>query len=308
MTAATPVDTLQTIADFIRWGMSRFNAEGVYCGHGTNNALDEAVWLVLHALHLPPDTPNVLWHTQLLPWEKAAVYALLQKRIEQRIPAAYLTGEAWFAGLKFHVTSDVLIPRSPLAELIEQGFTPWLEPEAITDVLDLCTGSGCIAIAIAAHLPQVQVDATDISPQALAVAADNVAAYGLETQVNLVASDVFDALAGANKQYDLIISNPPYVDVQALAEMPAEYHHEPQLGLAAGDDGLDIVRRILQQAREYLKPNGVLIVEVGASQAAIQATYPDLPLTWLVFERGGEGVFLLTVKELQKYQALGGAF
>jgi ribosomal protein L3 glutamine methyltransferase len=292
------IDELQTLADFVRWGASQFNEAGVFFGHGTNNAVDEAIVLVLHALHLP-SIPETLWHARLTRQEKRKISQLFQRRICERIPAAYLTHEAWFANLAFYVDSRVLIPRSPLAELIEQQFSPWVDADAITHALDLCTGSGCIAIATAMLLPGVTVDATDISQEALAVAARNVSRYHLETQVQLIQSDMFANLVG--KRYDLIVSNPPYVDAPEFAALPPEYRHEPRLGLTAGDDGLIFVKHILQHAANYLTENGILFVEVGASAETLIAAYPQLPLTWLDFKRGGDGVFMLTASQLRTY-------
>lgn len=291
-----PITELHTLRDFIRWGASRFNQAQLFFGHGTDNAIDEAISLVLFALHLPDNTPHILWHTHLTTPEKQAVIALLQQRIQQRIPAPYLTQTAWFAGLRFYVDSRVIIPRSPIAELIEQRFSPWIEAEKITTLLDLCTGSGCIAIASALTLPHIEVDATDISADALAVAQKNVADYGLEQRVHLIQSDLFDELQ--EKQYDIIVCNPPYVNIKEFEALPPEYHREPAIALVGGTDGLRFVQHILQQASYYLKPQGILIVEVGSSQIALQQQYPEIPFTWLEFERGGEGVFLLTAEQV----------
>lgn len=290
-------EELQTLADFVRWGASQFNQAGLFFGHGTDNAIDDAMILVTHALHLPTQLPDTLWQTRLTAEEKDNILALFAKRMRQRIPTAYLTHEAWFAGLRFYVNSDVLIPRSPLAELIENQLSPWIVPEQIHSVLDLCTGSGCIAIACALlALPEAQFDASDISPKALEVAAKNIQDYDLGDSVNLVESDLFAQLA--DKKYDLILCNPPYVSSDEMAVIPLEYQHEPQLGLHAEDEGLAIVERILRQAYHHLNPNGVLIVEVGNSQYALIERYPDIHFTWLTFQRGGEGIFLLTKNQL----------
>ncbi len=289
---------LTTVRDYIRWGASQMNAAEVYFGHGTDNALDEAATLVLHALHLPPDLPETYFAAVLTPQECATVQALIEQRIATRQPAAYLTRRAWFMGLPFEVDQRVLVPRSPIAELIERQFQPWLaDPEAVTAILDLCTGSGCIGIACAYAFPEAHVDLVDISPEALEVASLNVAEHGLYERVQVIASDVFTALPG--RRYPLIISNPPYVDAAEYASLPAEYRHEPALGLQAGTDGLEIVRQILDQAGDYLTEDGWLVVEVGSSQAALLAAYPDLPFIWPEFERGGEGVFLLPAAALR---------
>ena len=290
---------LRTIRDLIRWGASRMNEAGLHFGHGTDNAIDEAAALVLHTLHLPPDLHTEYLQARLTPSEKQAALRLLERRIAERKPAAYLTQRAWFMGLPFYVDERVLVPRSPLAELIERHFAPWLsDSRPIGDILDLGTGSGCIGIACAYAFPDARVDLADISADALDVARRNVAEHGLEDQVEVIQSDLFSALKG--RHYDLIISNPPYVGLEELDNLPAEYHHEPRLGLAAGAEGLDVVMEILRQATDYLKRDGLLIVEVGASQYALCETFPDVPFTWLEFERGGQGVFLLNAAQLRR--------
>ena len=295
-----PLDELHTISDFIRWCATQFNKAQLFFGHGTDNAVDEAATLVLYALHLAPEIPAVLWHAQLTHSEKQVIVELLNRRIQERIPIPYLTHEAWFAHLRFYVDRRVLIPRSPIAELIEQRFEPWVQVEQIERMLDLCTGSGCIAIASAMlAFPQAEIDAIDISSEALEVAQKNVENYGLEHRVHTLFSDLFARLSG--KQYDLIVCNPPYADAQELQNMPEEYHYEPKVGLAAGQDGLLLVKRILRQAAPYLTSHGVLIVEVGLSQNSLIAEYPDVPFMWLEFQRGGEGVFLLTAEQLRLY-------
>jgi len=280
-------------------GEQILDAAGVYFGHGTDNALDEAAWLVSHAVGLPPTFSDTQLEQVLSAEQQAAVEKLLERRVKERLPAAYLTQEAWFAGHRFYVDERVLVPRSPLAELILDEFQPWLDATRVTRVLDLCTGSGCIAIATALALPQVQVDATDVSPDALEVARRNVADYGLAQRVALIESDLFDALQG--RRYDLIISNPPYVDAEDMAALPEEYRREPQLGLTAGPEGLDLVIPMLQQAPDHLTPNGMMIVEVGNSAEALQARFPTVPFTWLEFSYGGEGVFLLEAPQLVEY-------
>ncbi len=289
-------DSLITIQDFVRWGASRFNAAGLYFGHGTDNAVDEAVHLVLSALYLEPELTAGFRDCRLTPAERVAVCELIERRILERLPAPYLTGRAWFAGLEFAVNRHVLIPRSPIAELVEAGFDPWIDSERITRVLDLCCGSGCIGIAAAIHLPDADVDLVDISPDALAVAHSNVMRHGVGERVHLIESDLFAALEG--RRYDVIVSNPPYVSRAELDSLPAEYRNEPRLGLYGGEDGLDLVILILIDAARYLTATGILIVEVGNSAAALEARLPEVPFTWLEFERGGEGVLLLTHEQL----------
>ncbi len=255
--------------------------------------------LVFHALALDPMVPDYFYDAALTPSERALVVRLVNARIRDRRPVPYIINEAWFAGLRFYVDKRVIIPRSPLAELIERGFEPWIDPERIDRVLDLCTGSGCIAIAIAHYLPAASVDAVDLSAKALEVARRNVREYGLEHRVTLETSDLFDALDG--RRYDVIVSNPPYVAEAELAVLPEEYRHEPRMALVSGDDGLDAVRDILRGAGEHLMDDGVLIVEVGATAHAVAREWPDVPFTWLQFERGGEGVFLLTAGELAAF-------
>lgn len=295
-------ESLQTPADFIRWGASAFAAANLYFGHGTDNAADEAAWLVLHALHLPHDVPPYFFQSRLTNAEKQAVYDLLCRRVEERKPAAYLTGQTWFGGLQFAVNEHVLVPRSALAEVIAQQFAPWVEPDAVNSILDLCTGSGCIAIACAHAFADAQVDGSDVSAQALRVARSNVARYALDERVQLVESDLFAALG--NKRYDIIVSNPPYVGREELAILPAEYRHEPVLGLdGGGADGLDLVARLLREARAHLHDQGILVVEVGNSWPALEARYPAVDFTWLEFEHGDGGIFLLTAQQLDEYQA-----
>lgn len=287
---------LSTIRDFIRWGMTQFQRAGLYYGHGTDNPLDEAVALVLHCLYLPYDQLDAVIDARLTPEERHLVLDALETRFVERVPVPYITGEAWFAGYPFTVDDRVLIPRSPLAELIEQGFEPWVGEQPVERVLDLCTGSGCIGIACALAFADAHVDLTDLSPDALEVARVNVARYALEPRVELVQSDLFAGLAG--RTYELIVSNPPYVDCADMAALPAEYLHEPALALASGDDGLDAARQIVAQARQFLAPGGLLVLEVGNSWPALEAAFPELPFTWLEFERGGHGILAIHCEDL----------
>lgn len=294
--------SLETMLDYIRWGASRFTADGLFFGHGTDNALDESVALVLHALDLPHDLPPIYLQSRLTTPEKAAIMALFKRRVEERVPVPYLTNEAVFAGQPFYVDERVLVPRSPIAELIENRFEPWIDPERVTRVLDLCTGSGCIGIACAFSFPQAMVDLVDISPDAIEVAERNVRQHGLNGRVNAVQSDLFESLGG--KRYDIIVSNPPYVSHGEMQTLPTEYRREPVLGLEAGSDGLDIVIPMLQLASSYLEPDGIMVVEVGLSADALQQRYAQVPFLWLDFERGGEGVFMLTAGQLVEYQSI----
>jgi ribosomal protein L3 glutamine methyltransferase len=293
------INELRTFRDLVRWGASEFNAAQLCFGHGNDNAWDEALCLARHVLHLSPEEDGKIADVRLLSTERRQIAELFQQRIQQRKPAAYLTHQAWFAGLSFYVDERVIIPRSPMAELIAQGFTPWLDEISVDQVLDLCTGSGCIAIACAMAFPQAHVDAVDISGDALAVAEKNVAHYELQDSISLLESNLFTQLP--KKRYDLIISNPPYVNAVDMAQLPQEYQHEPRLALAAGDDGLDAVRVILAQAPDYLSEHGILVIEVGRSAPALEACFPDLPFLWLDLKQGGQGVFLLTAKQLLRF-------
>lgn len=299
---------LHTIIDFIRYGASRFGAAGLSFGHSFDNALDEATQLVLHALHLPHDTGPAYGQARLVADEKAQVLALFQRRIAERIPACYLTGEAWFAGLSFKCDSRALVPRSPIAELIESGFEPWLGGREVHRVLDLCTGSGCIAIATAHYNPYWEVDAADLSPEALALAQENI--ERLDTSnVRLIKSDLFANLKG--KVYDLIVTNPPYVTHAETDALPKEYSHEPEMGLRAGDDGLDLVLEILRDAPEHLSENGLLICEVGESEQHLIRLLPELPFAWVEFKVGQMGIFVLErediVAQMPKIKSLANA-
>ena len=293
------LNELVTIRDLVRYGVTLFNGEGLYFGHGTDNALDESSALVLYALHLPHDLPGHFMDARLTANEKSDILDLFDRRVNERTPIAYLTRETWFANHKFYVDNRVLVPRSPIAELINNQFEPWVESENVETILDLCTGSGCIAIACAYALPDALVDAVDISRDALDVAEINVSQHHMEEQVELIQSDLFNALEG--RKYDLIVTNPPYVDVEEMTNLPDEYRQEPELGLASGEDGLDAIRVILQQAANYLNPEGVLIAEVGASDEALQEAFPAVPFVWLDFEQGGSGVFTLSRDQLVQY-------
>jgi ribosomal protein L3 glutamine methyltransferase len=292
---------LATIIDFIRYGASRFGAAGLTFGHSYDNALDEATHLVLHALHLPHDLSPAYGQAHLTASERQAVLALIDRRVDEHKPVAYLTGEAWFAGLKFKSDTRALVPRSPIAELIQSGFTPWLDERHVERALDLCTGSGCIGIAMAAHNPDWQVDLADISEDALALARENVEFQDVGERVRVIRSDLFTGLAG--QRYDLIVSNPPYVTEQEFAALPPEYGHEPKLGLTAGEDGLDFALRILAAAPDHLNEDGVLIVEVGESERALVATLPNVPFNWIEFNVGQMGVFLLDRRDLVEHAA-----
>lgn len=292
---------LQTIRDYLRIATSRFNEALLYYGHGTDNAWDEAVALVLHTLHLPHDINPAILDARLLPEEKKKLGELITTRIEKKIPVPYLTHEAWFSGLPYYVDDRVLIPRSPIAELIENHFQPWIEVDQVNRILDLCTGSGCIAIACAKVFPDAEIDAIDISDDALAVAKINLLRHAVEDQISLLKSDVFSSVPA--KKYDIIVSNPPYVSTQEMFDLPNEYKHEPELALAAGTEGLDIVIRILKEAHRYLQPHGILIVEVGNSEFALSEQFPHIPFMWLEFQRGDGGVFMLTAEQLKKHEA-----
>lgn len=294
---------LTTIRDYLRWSVSRMNEARVFCGHGTSNVRDEAVALVWHVAQLPFDAGEVFYDAVLSPAERARILQLLDRRIGERMPLPYLTGEAWFAGLPFAVDQRVIIPRSPIAELIEKGFEPWYQHRHDGDVriLDLCAGSGCIGIACAHYFPDAVVDLVELSDDAIELARRNIERHNIGDCVNIVKSDLFAALLPEH-QYDLIVSNPPYVDASDMSMLPAEFHHEPRMSLASGDDGLDHARRILREAADFLAPHGLLVLEVGNSGMALEMQYPEVPFTWVEFERGGDGVLVMTAQELQKYR------
>jgi len=284
-------DRLQTLRDLVRFGTTTFNGRGLFFGHGTDNADDEALALVAHVLDLDPHQVVRYLDARLTVNEIAAVYGLFRQRVETRKPAAYLTHEAWFAGRPYYVDERVLVPRSPIAELIEGGFAPWLDADDVHRVLDLCCGSGCIGLACAHELPGAEVDLADCDPGALEVARINVERHGLQERVRVVESDLYSRLVG--QVYDLIVCNPPYVNADDYAALPPEYRHEPASGLVSGENGLQHPLAVLAGAAEHLSPRGVLVLEVGASQPALEELLPRLDATWIEFERGGEGVALI---------------
>ncbi|WP_438971415.1 50S ribosomal protein L3 N(5)-glutamine methyltransferase [Methylophaga sp.] len=294
---------LKTLRDFLRWSTSRFIEAGLFYGHGNEDAFNEASQLILSTLSLPVnELPEPFLDARLTTAEKKSFLLLVEKRIEQRIPLPYLTHEAWFAGLPFYVDERVLIPRSPFAELIEAEFQPWLkEPESVTKILDLCTGSGCIAIALAMAFEQAEVDAVDISHDALAVADINIAKHHLQDQVRAIQSDCWDNIEPV-QQYDLLICNPPYVGAEEMARLPSEYHHEPVSALEAGDNGLALVEQILLRAADYMTDKGLLFVEVGNSDLAVDEKWPEMPFLWLDFDQGGHGIFMLDKSQCKTFQ------
>ncbi len=292
-------EQLHTIGDYVRFGASQFNQAELYFGHGTINAWDEAITLIMHQLSLPSDMVDELMQCRLVTQEKQAILALFERRITEGLPAAYLTNQAMFCGLPFYVDERVLVPRSPIGELIGNKFEGLID-SAPQQILDLCTGSGCIAIACAINFPEADVDAADLSVDALNVAQMNIEGHGLVEQVIPIYSDVFSGVEG--QSYDLIVTNPPYVDQEDVDALPQEFLHEPKMGLGSGFDGLDITRRILSEAANHLNDNGVLICEVGNSQVHLTAAFPNVPFQWLTFERGGHGVFRITKAQLQQHQ------
>ena len=288
---------LSTLRDLMRFAVSRFTEAGVFFGHGTDNAWDEAAYLLLHTLHLPIDRLEPFIDARLTNDERREALKIIHRRISERLPAAYLTREAWLGQYRFYVDQRVIVPRSHIAELLREQLSPWVsDPWAVHHTLDLCTGSGCLAILAALAFPESMVDAVDISPDALAVAQRNVADYDLAARVSLVESDAFAGIAG--RTYDVIISNPPYVNAESMAALPEEYRREPQLALASGQDGLDFVRIILREAATHLNPGGVLVVEIGHNRDELERAFPDTPFVWLDTSAGDRFVFLLRQEDL----------
>lgn len=297
------VTELRTIGDMLRWSVSRFNDANIYYGHGTDNAWDEAIALVFHALHLPEEIGQKVVNSNLTSSEKHKIVELILRRIRERLPVPYLTNKAMFAGLEFYVDERVLVPRSPIAEMIANRFSPWLYNKPVNRVLDLCTGSACIAIACAYEFDDAEVDALDISEDALEVAQINIETLGVMDRVFPMESNLFSAIP-KGPHYDLIVSNPPYVDAEDIDDMPVEYHHEPAIGLASGRDGLELTKRILANAADYLTEDGLLVVEVGNSMVHLDEQFPDVPFTWVSFENGGDGVFVLTRDQLLENESV----
>ncbi|MEN9724860.1 MAG: ribosomal protein glutamine methyltransferase [Pseudomonadota bacterium] len=290
-------DSLFTIRDWLRYSVSRLEESGVFFGHGTDNAYDESVWLVMSALHLPLDTLDNFLDARITKEEAKHLAHLIERRVTERVPTAYLLREAWLKGFKFYVDERVIVPRSFIAELLEDSLTPWIEyPEMVESAADICTGSGCLGVLLAHAFPNASVDVVDISPDAIAVANINIKNYALEDQITAVQSDMFSGLKG--KKYDLIISNPPYVDAPAMSALPQEYRNEPQIALGSGVAGLDHTHILLKEAKKYLNDDGILVVEIGHNRDALLDAYPELPFTWLDVESGNEFVFLLTKEQL----------
>ena len=291
----------RTVGELVTWAERRLAGASLHYGHGTDNPLDEAGALVFHALGIPHDEAPLAYGRAVEPAAARRAAELVARRISERVPSAYLTGRTWFAGHEIEVTPDVLVPRSPLAELCECGFVPWIDPGSVRRVLDIGTGSGCIAIACAHAFAGARVDAADVSPAALEVAGRNIRAHGLQERVRPVLSDVYDGIGG--RRYDIIVSNPPYVSEAEMRALPSEYRREPALGLVAGKRGLDVVERILERAADHLRPRGILVVEVGNSEQRVRDAWPRVPFTWLDFERGGGGVFLLNAAQVKRHRS-----
>lgn len=295
--SSAALNELITVRDYLRYAVSRFNAAGLFFGHGSDNAWDEAVYLTLHTLSLPLDHLEPFLDARLLPHERETLLDVYKRRCEERLPAAYLTNEAFLGDHRFYVDERVIVPRSFIAELLEEQLAPWVEdPWTVESALDLCTGSGCLAILAALAFPNAAVDAVDLSTDALAVARRNIADYQLQERVTPIQSDAFTQLAG--KRYDVIISNPPYVNAESVAALPQEYLHEPEMALGSGEDGLDFTRIILREAKKHLTDHGVLIIEIGHNRDALEAAYPMLPFTWLDTAAGDEYVFMLNAADL----------
>ncbi len=292
-----PLVELVTLRDWLRYAVSRFNREGLFFGHGCTDAYDEAAWLLLHALSLPLDRLEPFLDACIISDEREALLAVIERRITDRVPAAYITNEAWLGDFRFYVDERVIVPRSYFAELLGEGFSPWIDDErTVSDVLDLCTGSGCLAILMAHVFPNARVVAADLSDDALEVARRNISEYGLEHRIEAIRSDVFNGLEG--RRFDLIVCNPPYVTAESMESLPPEYRHEPTMALAAGRDGLDVVRRVIARAKAHLEPGGVLAVEVGHNRAIMEQAFPELPLIWLSATGGDDKVFLLHAEDL----------
>lgn len=294
----TPTQDLHTIRDWLRFAVSRFEDSDIFYGHGTDNSYDEAVWLIMSALHLPMDTLNNFLDARLTTFEREKLADFIEKRITKHTPTAYLVKEAWLQGFKFYVDERVLIPRSFIAELLANDLSPWVEfPEMIESAADICTGSGCLGVLLANSFPNAAIDVVDISPDAIDVCNINIANYGLEHQITAIKSDMFSALAG--KKYDVIISNPPYVDAPSMAALPAEYQNEPQLALGSGVAGLDHTHTLLREAADHLNEDGILIVEIGHNREALENAYPNMVFNWLETSSGNDFVFLLTKNQLE---------
>ena len=291
-------ESLITVRDWLRFAVSRFNEAGLFFGHGSNNAFDEAAYLILHTLHLPLDRLEPFLDASLTHGEGDALKTVIERRVKERVPAAYLTHEAWLGDFRFYVDERVIVPRSFIAELLREQLAPWVEdPESILSAVDVCTGSGCLAILMAHAFPHAEIDAVDISKDALAVAKKNVEDYGLQEQIHLIQSDLMKKLKG--RKYDLIVTNPPYVNAPSMAQLPQEYQREPELALASGEDGLEHIRRIIADAPGHLNPGGLLIAEIGHNRDALEAAFPQLPFVWLDTSGGDEYVFLLRHEDIK---------
>jgi ribosomal protein L3 glutamine methyltransferase len=291
-------NNFSTLRDLLRYAVSRFNAAKLFFGHGSANAFDEAAYLLLHTLHLPLDQLDPFLDARLLPDEIERLIKVIERRADERVPAAYLTNEAWLGNYRFYVDERVIVPRSFIAELIPEHFAPWVaDPENVMNILELCTGSGCLPIMLADAFPETHIDAVDISADALAVARRNVDDYELQSRITLIESDLYAKVP--NKKYDLIVTNPPYVNTGSMNKLPQEYRHEPQIALAGGNDGMDLVRKIVSGAKQRLNPKGVLIVEIGNEKEFAEAAFDDLELTWISTSAGDDMVFLLTADQLK---------